>query len=91
MDIVAKALEHQVLQSARLVEEQLDAELERLERPDEDELERLKERRMEALKRAQKQKQVMQIVEPGLEIFFSYMDNVNIAMKKMMKKQQYCE
>ncbi|XP_012692696.1 thioredoxin domain-containing protein 9 [Clupea harengus] len=57
MDIVAKALEHQVLQSARLVEEQLDAELERLERPDEDELERLKERRMEALKRAQKQKQ----------------------------------
>lgn len=58
MDIVAKALEQQVLQSARMVEEQLDAELEKLERMDEDELELLKERRLEALKKAQKQKQV---------------------------------
>lgn len=58
MDIVAKALEHQVLQSARMVEEQLDAELGKLDRMDEDELERLKERRMDALKKAQKQKQV---------------------------------
>ncbi|XP_063070040.1 thioredoxin domain-containing protein 9 [Engraulis encrasicolus] len=57
MDIVAKALEHQVLQSARMVEEQLDAELGKLDRMDEDELERLKERRMDALKKAQKQKQ----------------------------------
>lgn len=57
MDIVAKALEQQVLQSARMVEEQLDAELEKLERMDEDELELLKERRLEALKKAQKQKQ----------------------------------
>ncbi|XP_072541273.1 thioredoxin domain-containing protein 9 [Salminus brasiliensis] len=57
MEIVAKALEHQMLHSARLVEEQLDAELDKLERMDEDELERLKERRLEALKKAQKQKQ----------------------------------
>ncbi|XP_073701639.1 thioredoxin domain-containing protein 9 [Garra rufa] len=57
MEVVAKALEQQVLQSARLVEEQLDAELVKLECMDEDELERLKERRLEALKKAQKQKQ----------------------------------
>ncbi|KAG7331284.1 hypothetical protein KOW79_005253 [Hemibagrus wyckioides] len=57
MDIVAKALEQQMLQSARIVEEQIDAELEKLERMDEDELECLKERRLEALKKAQKQKQ----------------------------------
>lgn len=58
MDIVAKALEQQLLHSARIVEEQIDAELEKLERLDEDELEQLKERRLEALKKAQKQKQV---------------------------------
>ncbi|XP_064167053.1 thioredoxin domain-containing protein 9 [Anguilla rostrata] len=57
MDIVAKVLEQQVLQSARLVEEQLDAELGKLEKMDEDDLEKLKERRLEALKKAQKQKQ----------------------------------
>ncbi|XP_051564325.1 thioredoxin domain-containing protein 9 [Myxocyprinus asiaticus] len=57
MEIVAKALEQQVLQSARIVEEQLDAKLDKLERLDEDDLERLKERRLEALKKAQKQKQ----------------------------------
>lgn len=58
MEVVAKALEQQMLQSARMVEEQLDAELGKLERMDEDELEQLKERRLEALKKAQKQKQV---------------------------------
>lgn len=58
MDIVAMALEQQMLHSARMVEEQIDAELEKLERMDEDELEHLKERRLEALKKAQKQKQV---------------------------------
>ncbi|KTF94607.1 hypothetical protein cypCar_00026284 [Cyprinus carpio] len=57
MEVVAKALEQQMLQSARIVEEKLDGELEKLERMDEDELERLKERRLEALKKAQKQKQ----------------------------------
>uniref|UniRef100_A0A9J7ZG82 Thioredoxin domain-containing protein 9 n=2 Tax=Cyprinus carpio TaxID=7962 RepID=A0A9J7ZG82_CYPCA len=51
MEVVAKALEQQMLQSARIVEEKLDGELEKLERMDEDELERLKERRLEALKK----------------------------------------
>ncbi|XP_029967473.1 thioredoxin domain-containing protein 9 [Salarias fasciatus] len=53
MDIIAKALE----QSAKLVEEEVDAQLTKLNEMDEDDLERLKERRLEALKKAQKQKQ----------------------------------
>ena len=54
MDIIAKVLE----QSAKLVEEQVDAQLTKLNEMDEDDLERLKERRLEALKKAHKQKQV---------------------------------
>lgn len=54
MEIVAKVLE----QSAKLVEEQVDAQMTKLNEMDEDDLERLKERRLEALKKAQKQKQV---------------------------------
>ncbi|XP_028847280.1 thioredoxin domain-containing protein 9 [Denticeps clupeoides] len=57
MDVVSQAVEQQVLQTVRLVEEQLDAELGKLERMDDDELELLKERRIEALRKAQKQKQ----------------------------------
>ncbi|KAM4608943.1 thioredoxin domain-containing protein 9 [Polymixia lowei] len=52
-DIIAKVLE----QSAKLVEEQVDAHLNKLEHMDEDELDKLKEKRLEALKKAQKQKQ----------------------------------
>uniref|UniRef100_A0A3Q3ISD4 Uncharacterized protein n=1 Tax=Monopterus albus TaxID=43700 RepID=A0A3Q3ISD4_MONAL len=44
-------------QSAKLVEEQVDTQLSKLNEMDEDDLERLKERRLEALKKAQKQKQ----------------------------------
>jgi len=51
--ILAQVLE----QSAKLVEEQVDAQLRELEQLDDEELERLKERRLEALKKAQKQKQ----------------------------------
>lgn len=58
MEVVAKALEQQMLQSVRIVEEQLDAEMNKMERLDEDDLEQLKERRLEALRKAQKQKQV---------------------------------
>lgn len=58
MEVVAKALEQQMLQSVRIVEEQLDAEMTKLDRLDEDELEHLKERRLESLRKAQKQKQV---------------------------------
>lgn len=53
MDIITKVLE----QSAKLVEESVDAQLSKLNELDEDDLERLKERRLEALKKAQKQKQ----------------------------------
>lgn len=54
MDIITKVLE----QTAKLVEEQVDAQLSKINDMDEDDLERLKERRLEALKKAQKQKQV---------------------------------
>ncbi|XP_043932972.1 thioredoxin domain-containing protein 9-like [Protopterus annectens] len=57
VDLISKVLEQQVLQSAQIIEEQLDAELNKLEQMDEDELERLKEKRLESLKRAQQQKQ----------------------------------
>uniref|UniRef100_A0A3Q4G7Y4 Thioredoxin domain containing 9 n=1 Tax=Neolamprologus brichardi TaxID=32507 RepID=A0A3Q4G7Y4_NEOBR len=53
MEVRTKVLE----QSAKLVEEQVDAQLAKLNEMDEDDLERLKERRLEALKKAQKQKQ----------------------------------
>ncbi|XP_056411938.1 thioredoxin domain-containing protein 9 [Hyla sarda] len=56
-DMFNKAMEQQLLQTAKLMEEQLDAELEKLEKVDEDEMERLKEKRLEALKKAQQQKQ----------------------------------
>lgn len=54
VDIITKVLEH----SAKLVEEKVDAQLSKLNEMDEDDLERLKEKRLEALKKAQKQKQV---------------------------------
>jgi len=53
MDILAKVLE----QSAKLMEEKVDEQLNKLDRMDDDELDKLKERRLEALKKAQKQKQ----------------------------------
>ena len=55
MDILAKVLE----QSAKLMEEKVDEQLNKLDRMDDDELDKLKERRLEALKKAQKQKQVI--------------------------------
>uniref|UniRef100_A0A3Q3GU08 Thioredoxin domain-containing protein 9 n=1 Tax=Labrus bergylta TaxID=56723 RepID=A0A3Q3GU08_9LABR len=48
MDIITKVLE----QSAKLVEESVDAQLSKLNDMDEDDLDRLKERRLEALKKA---------------------------------------
>lgn len=58
IDIIAKVLE----QSAKLVEEEVDAKLSKLNEMDEDDLERLRERRLEALKKAQKQKQVCKML-----------------------------
>lgn len=54
IDIITKVLE----QSAKLVEEEVDAKLSKLNEMDEDDFERLREKRMDALKKAQKQKQV---------------------------------
>lgn len=53
IDIIAKVLE----QSAKLVEEEVDAKLSKLNEMDEDDFERLREKRLDALKKAQKQKQ----------------------------------
>ncbi|XP_019750048.1 thioredoxin domain-containing protein 9 [Hippocampus comes] len=46
-----------LVQSAKLVEDQVDAELTKLNEMDEDDFEKMRERRLEALKKAQKQKQ----------------------------------
>eukprot|EP00064_Thunnus_orientalis_P007937 superscaffoldBa00000912_g7959 len=53
MDIITKVLE----QTAKLAEEHVDAQLSKINEMDEDDLERMRERRLEALKKAQKQKQ----------------------------------
>ncbi|XP_015253679.1 PREDICTED: thioredoxin domain-containing protein 9 [Cyprinodon variegatus] len=53
VDILSKVIE----QTAKVIEEEVDAKLSKLNEMDDDELERLKERRLEALKKAQKQKQ----------------------------------
>lgn len=54
IDIITKVLE----QSAKLVEEEVDAKISKLNEMDEDDFERLREKRLDALKKAQKQKQV---------------------------------
>lgn len=45
-----------MLQTTKLVEEHLDAEIQKLDQMDEDELGHLKEKRFEALRKAQQQK-----------------------------------
>lgn len=71
-------IENQVLQAAKAVEEQLDAEINRLDKMDDDELEKLRERRIQAMKKAQSQRQVItHIVRTGKGIIcgiFSGMD-----------------
>uniref|UniRef100_A0A3B3UU72 Thioredoxin domain-containing protein 9 n=1 Tax=Poecilia latipinna TaxID=48699 RepID=A0A3B3UU72_9TELE len=52
-EMVSKVIE----QTAKVVDEQVEAQLSKLNEMDDDDLERLKERRLEALKKAQKQKQ----------------------------------
>ena len=54
---VGAILANQMLQAAKVVEEQIDREMEQLEKLDEDSLEALKQRRLKALKKAQEQKQ----------------------------------
>jgi len=52
----AKILEGALVQAAKAMEEQLDAEIEKLEKLDEDGLEALKAKRMQALKKQQEKK-----------------------------------
>uniref|UniRef100_A0A8C5LRN2 Thioredoxin domain-containing protein 9 n=1 Tax=Leptobrachium leishanense TaxID=445787 RepID=A0A8C5LRN2_9ANUR len=56
-EMLSKVMEKQLLQTAKIMEEQLDAEMEKMEKIDEDDLELLKERRLQTLKKAQQQKQ----------------------------------
>lgn len=65
IDAIAKILET----SAKIVEDELDAELNQLKQMDEDDLERLRERRLEALKKAQKRKQVCGLLDDLQQIF----------------------
>ena len=51
-------LENKLVEAAQIIEQQLDAELNRLDKLDEDELEKIRERRISAMKKAQAQKQV---------------------------------
>lgn len=52
-----QAIQGQLLQTANAMEQQLDNEIERLDKMEEDDFEKLKVKRMEALKKAQSQKQ----------------------------------
>lgn len=60
VEIISKVIE----QTAKVVDEQVEAQLSKLNEMDDDDLERLKERRLEALKKAQKQKQVSVTIYP---------------------------
>lgn len=68
IDAIAKILET----SAKIVEEELDAELNQLKQLDEDDLERLRERRLEALRKAQKRKQVCWLLCFSANQFYFY-------------------
>ena len=50
------AIEQQLVQAAKTVEAQLDAEIERLDKMDEDDIEELRRKRMQQMKKAQDQK-----------------------------------
>ncbi|KAK6975606.1 thioredoxin domain-containing protein 9 [Biomphalaria glabrata] len=54
---MANPLENQLLQATKIIENQVDAEIERLEKMDDDDFEILRQRRMEAMKKSQQQKQ----------------------------------
>jgi len=51
-------LESKLVEATQVIEQQLDAEINRLDNLDEDELEKIRERRINAMKKAQVQKQV---------------------------------
>jgi hypothetical protein len=55
--IMANPLENQLLQATKMIENQVDAEIERLEKIDDDDLEVLRRRRLDAMKKSHQQKQ----------------------------------
>ncbi|XP_052089441.1 thioredoxin domain-containing protein 9-like [Mytilus californianus] len=55
--MIQDALQNQLTQAAQIMEQQVDAELHRLDNMDEDDFESLRRKRMEAMKKSQKQKQ----------------------------------
>ena len=57
MNIMQQAVEAHLMNAAQQVEQQLDAEIEKLERLDEDDLETIRKKRIQAMKKAQEQKQ----------------------------------
>lgn len=77
IDAIAKILET----SAKIVEEELDAELNQLKQLDEDDLERLRERRLEALRKAQKRKQVCWLLCFSAIQFYFYKMTVKIIKR----------
>lgn len=54
---MANPLENQLLQATKMIENQVDAEIERLEKIDDDDLEVLRRRRLDAMKKSHQQKQ----------------------------------
>lgn len=83
VEILQKVLEDEILQTTKVVEEHLDAEIQKLDQMDEDELERLKQRRLEALKKAQQQKQVILVVLKNPDVY-SVTDFLEILRKLYM-------
>lgn len=57
MPNLGNMIQEQMIQAAKIVEEQIDAEMEKLEKLDEDDLEALKAKRLRAMKRQQEKKQ----------------------------------
>lgn len=63
--IMANPLENQFLQATKIIENQVDAEIERLDQMDDEDFEVLRQRRLEAMKKAQQQKQEWQAAGHG--------------------------
>ena len=58
-------VENQVLQATKVIEQQLDAEIERIEKMDEDDFEMLRQKRLESMKKAAQQNQEWKAIGHG--------------------------
>lgn len=85
IDAIAKILET----SAKIVEDELDAELNQLKQLDEDDLERLRERRLEALRKAQKRKQVCWLLCFSANQFYFYKMTEKDKAVKMRQNDKF--